>query len=339
RVGDTIIIRKAGDVIPEVVSAVMSLRPADSQAWIMPDRCPSCESPVVRDEDSVAYRCLSAECPAQQHERLAHWVSRGAMDIEGMGTKIIEKLVEADLLRDASGFYALTVDQLAELPTGEQKYARSLTPERREATGDYEREPVLLGETTASKLHTQIQASKSQPLSRVLFGLGIRNVGKTLAETICLVHPIIDSLQGATVEELCEIEGVGQVIADSIIQFFGTEQNHQLVRSLKAAGLVALNQTEESVAASARSTSNASQAKPLAGQTYVLTGGLESLTRSEAESQLKALGAKTSSSVSTKTSYVVAGTNAGSKLDKAIELGITVLDEEQLVRLLAESLG
>jgi DNA ligase (NAD+) len=319
RVGDTVIIRKAGDVIPEVLEPVLALRPDDSSSWQMPDRCPSCDSPVFRDLEGVAYRCLSADCPAQRQERLAHWVSRGAMDIDGMGSKIIEKLVEAGCLTDVADFYRLTVQQLAELPTGEQKYARSLTTKQRQLTDDYQKVPVLLGQTMAAKLFAQIEASKNQDFSRLLFGLGIRNVGKTVAETLCQTYKSIDALTAASEEELCSIEGVGPVIAESIIQFFATPDNRRLISELHAAGL---NMAE--------AVSEASEAKVLSGLTFVLTGSLEHFNRDAAEAQLKALGAKTASSVSAKTDYVVAGPGAGSKLAKALELGIAVLDETDL---------
>jgi DNA ligase (NAD+) len=331
RIGDTIIIRKAGDVIPEVLSAVAALRPARAEVWEMPARCPSCNSPVFRDTDGVAFRCVSAECPAQRLERLGHWVSRGALDIDGLGPKIIEKLVENGLLTDVAGFYRLSAAQLAALETGEEKYVRSMSPEKREQTGDYEKEPVLLGETVAAKIYEQIQLSRTRPFARVLFGLGIRNVGKTVAETICRQFPSIDVLLAATEEELTEIEGVGPVIARSVVEFFSTPDNTRLIGELKAAGL-ALEQQGGATAGMA-----GAEARPqsLAGLTFVLTGSLENHTRLEAEEVLRSYGAKASGSVSAKTSYVVAGPGAGSKLTKAQQLGIPILDEPALDHILA----
>jgi DNA ligase (NAD+) len=328
RIGDTIIIRKAGDVIPEVLGAVASLRPSSATLWDMPRTCPSCGSPVFREEDGVAYRCESAECPAQRLERLNHWVSRGALDIDGLGPKIIEKLVEKELLVDVAGFYRLTAEQLAVLETGEEKYVRALSPEKRVQTGDYEKEPVLLGETVARKLHEQIQASKTQSFARVLFGLGVRNVGKTVAESICQYFPTVDALAVATEEELTQIEGVGAVIARTVVQFFTTPDNRRLIDELRAAGL-SLEQRAGG-GGDARE-----QPQTLAGLTFVLTGSLERHTRDEAEEALRSFGAKASSSVSTKTSYVVAGPGAGSKLAKAQQLGISILDEVALDFILA----
>ncbi|MDR1713733.1 MAG: NAD-dependent DNA ligase LigA [Coriobacteriales bacterium] len=325
RVGDTIIIRKAGDVIPEVLGAVASLRPADAQEWQMPAHCPSCGSPVFRDEDGAAFRCDSAECPAQLLERLGHWVCRGAMDIDGLGPKVIEKLVEQGLLRDVAGFYNLSVEQLATLPTGEERYVRQMSPDKRELSGDYATEPVLLGALVAGKLHAQIDASRQQPFARVLFGLGIRNVGKTVAETLARQFPAIDALAAATEEQLCAIEGIGPVIARTLRQFFQTPDNLQLIEQLRAAGLQL-----EVTAAAAAARARAAKPQTLAGLTFVLTGALEEHTREEAEALLREYGARTSGAVSSKTSYVVAGPGAGSKLTKAKQLGIPVLDESQL---------
>jgi DNA ligase (NAD+) len=337
RVGDTIIIRKAGDVIPEVLGAVASLRPFGAAIWDMPQICPSCGSPVFRDADEVAYRCDSAECPAQQLERLTHWVSRGALDIDGLGPRIIEKLIEGGLVTDVAGFYRLTTEQLATLEMGEEKYVRSMSPEKREQTGDYEKEPVLLGETVAAKLHEQIQASKGQPFARVLFGLGVRNVGKTVAETVCKQFPSVDELAAATEDELTQIEGIGPVIARTVIQFFATPDNIRLIGELKAAGLSLERGAGGSGGVGGVGGVGGGEEKPqtLRGFTFVLTGALERHTRDEAEDLLRSFGAKASGSVSAKTSYVVAGPGAGSKLTKAQQLGIPVLDEAALDEILA----
>ncbi|MCL1847700.1 MAG: NAD-dependent DNA ligase LigA [Coriobacteriia bacterium] len=333
RVGDTIIIRKAGDVIPEVLGAVASLRPPHTVAWDMPTRCPSCGSPVHQEAGGVAYRCDSAECPAQRLERLSHWVSRGALDIDGLGPKIIEKLVESGLVSDFAGFYRLSVDTLANLETGEEKFVRSLSREKREQTGDYEKEPVLLGETVARKLYDQILTSREQPFARVLFGLGVHNVGKTVAETICRHFPSVEELMAATQDELTQIEGVGPVIAQTVVQFFATPDNQRLVAELKAAGLTL---AQKGGAGGGGSGSGAeAREQTLSGLTFVLTGTLVNHTRDEAEELLRALGAKASGSVSAKTSYVVAGPGAGAKLTKAQQLGVPVLDEAALDQILA----
>ncbi len=331
RIGDTIIIRKAGDVIPEVLKAVQSLRPGDTEVWQMPTNCPSCGSHVFKDEDGVAYRCVSSECPAQRLERLGHWVSRTAMDIDGLGAKIIEKLVANNLVVDVASFYNLTIDQLATLETGEEKYVRSLSAEKRALTGDYEKEPALLGTLMATKIHEQIQESKNRPPARVLFGLGIRNVGKTVAETLVRQFRTIDALRNATEEELTLIEGIGPVIAKTIRHFFDTSDNIRLIEELREAGLD-LGKTSGD---GSQDDTYQDLPQTLAGLTFVLTGSLENHTRDEAEEVLRSYGAKASGSVSSKTSYVVAGPGAGSKLAKAQQLGIKILDEDALDKILA----
>ncbi|MDR3307620.1 MAG: NAD-dependent DNA ligase LigA, partial [Coriobacteriales bacterium] len=170
RVGDTIVVRKAGDVIPEVLAPVAALRPGSAAPWAMPRECPSCGSTAYRDEDGVAWRCVSAECPAQRLERLSHWVSRGALDIDGLGEKLIEKMVEAGLVADVADFYRLTMEDIAQVETGETKFVRALSPQKREETGDYEKEPALVGPVVAQKIHAQIQESKTRSFARVLFG-------------------------------------------------------------------------------------------------------------------------------------------------------------------------
>jgi DNA ligase (NAD+) len=325
RVGDTIIVRKAGDVIPEVLGAVERLRPNGAAAWEMPHECPSCGSAVFRDEDGAAWRCPSAECPAQRLERLGHWASRGAMDIDGLGERIIQLLVDAGKVVDVADLYRLGVGDVASLETGEEKYVHALSPERRKLLDDYEKEPVLVGQTIALKIVDAIAASRQRPFARVLFALGIRNVGKQVAEVLANRWPSAEALMQASAEDLCEADGIGPVIAHSVIEFFATPQNLQLVERLRTAGLqlasVALDAAEKP--------------QSLAGLTFVLTGTLEHGPRDGAEAQLRAWGAKTAGSVSSKTSYVVAGPGAGSKLAKAQQLGIPVLDEAALLRVIA----
>jgi len=329
RIGDTVIVRKAGDVIPEVLGSVLSLRPSNTKPWDMPTTCPSCGSEIARDTDSVAFRCINTECPAQLLERLSHWVSRGALDIDGLGEKLIEKMVDASLVRDVADFYHLDEATIAALETGEMKYVRPLSPEQREKTGDYEKEPVVVGAVIAKKLVAQIQESTRQPFARVLFGLGIRNVGKQVAELITARYPSANALMTAPEDKLQNLDGVGAIIATSIVDFFKAPQNLKLIEKLRAAGL----QLELSDEAAAE---QAAAAKPqtLAGLTFVLTGSLEVHSREEAEALLRARGAKTSGSVSAKTSYVVAGPKAGSKLTKAQSLGIPILDEEALLAII-----
>lgn len=305
RIGDTIIIHKAGDVIPEVVGAVMDLRPPDAQVPPVPSVCPSCGSPVFRD--GAFLRCDSTECPAQLQTRLEHWVSRGAMDIDGLGTKIIENLIATGLLKDVVDFYKLDVDTLADVATGEEKKDGS---------------PRVFGQKNAAKAIEQIEASKQRPFENLLFAIGIRNIGKTTAEALAKAFKTMDALMDASEPQLCQVDGIGEVVAEGIREFFDTQDNRDLIERLREVGLqMAIDESD---------------AKPqtLAGLTFVLTGSLERYDRTTAEELLREYGAKTSGSVSKKTSYVVAGPGAGSKLRKAEELGIPVLDEDALVRII-----
>ena len=316
RVGDTVIVHKAGDVIPAVVGPVLSKRPADSVPFEMPEFCPSCGSPVVHEEGEVAYRCISIDCPAQSLERLEHWQSRKAMDIDGMGPEMIGRLVEAGLLRDVADIYGLTVDQVASLPTGRVYKTR--------AKGHEAGDPIPTGWRTAEKLVAQIEASKTRPLSRVLFGLGIVHVGASVAEALAAAFPSVELLRAATEEELAQVDGVGPVVASSVAEFFSIPENLEVLARLGAAGVT---MADAAPAAPERP-------QTLAGLTFVLTGSLSGMTRDEAGAALKALGAKVSGSVSKKTSYVVAGEAAGSKLAKAESLGVPVLDPAALEQIL-----
>ncbi len=308
RIGDTVIVRKAGDVIPEVLGPVLSLRPEGAEPWEMPTVCPSCGSPLVREEGEAAYRCISIDCPAQSLERLRHWASRGAMDIEGMGEEIISRLIESGRITDVADYYSLDEVELALLDMGRV---------------NKDGEPIRLGSTVAAKLVAAIEASKSRSFARVLFGLGIRHVGKTTAEFIVGAYPTIDALEQANEEDLAAIDGVGPVIAKSIWTFLRTPDNLAVIERLRKAGV---NLEEHAVAGE-------ELPQTLAGLTFVLTGSLvkSGMTRDEAGAALKARGAKVSGSVSKKTSYVVAGEAAGSKYDKAVSLGVPVLTEDDLL--------
>ena len=312
RVGDTVIVRKAGDVIPEVLGPVLSLRSPEARIWEMPSVCPSCGSPVVRDPGEVAFRCISIDCPAQALERLLHWASRGALDIDGMGEEIVSRLVESGRVADVADYYSLSEEELASLDMGRVK-----------ADG----EPVRLGHTVAKKLVAAIEASKGRPFARVLFGLGIRHVGKTTAEAIAAAYPSMDALAAAGEDELAGIYGVGPKVAHGMWLFFRTPDNVSVIERLRAAGVT---MADEAVVPGEE------VPQVLAGLTFVLTGTLthSGMTRDEAGTRLKAMGAKVSGSVSKKTSFVVAGENAGSKYDKAQALGVPVLDEAQLLNLL-----
>lgn len=311
RVGDTVVVHKAGDVIPEVVGPVLKLRPANAVPFSMPLTCPSCGSPVVHEEGEVAYRCVSIDCPAQAQERLLHWVSRPVMDIELLGEKLVGALIDAGLVRDVADFYSLDVGTVAALPTGRFYATRGKGHE----AGD----PIPVGLTTAEKVVANIQASRARPFPRVLFGLGIRHVGKTVAESVAAAFGSIEALAAAAPEDIAAVNGVGPQIAASIWEFLRVPDNIAVIERLRAAGIALEGEATAPV-----------RPQTLAGLTFVLTGTLERWTRDEAAEELKALGAKVSGSVSKKTSYVVAGEAAGSKLDKARSLGVPVLDEGQL---------
>ena len=314
RIGDTVIVRKAGDVIPEVLGPILSLRPEGVPQWTMPKTCPSCGSPIVREKGEAAYRCVSIDCPAQAHERLTHWASRGALDIEGMGDEITSRLIESGKLTDVADFYDLTQEDLEHLNTG-----RTTT----------KGEAIELGPVVASKLVAAINESKKRSLSRVLFGLGIRHVGKTMAEAITKVYPSMDSLRQAKVEDLAAIDGVGAIIAQSICDFFATEDNVKVIERLAAAGVTMVEEAKGST-----------KPQTLAGMTFVLTGTLveSGMTRTEAGNRLKEFGAKVSGSVSKKTSYVVCGEAAGSKRTKAESLGVPILTEQDFLKLIETGL-
>ena len=332
RVGDTIIVHKAGDVIPEVVGPVLDKRPADAVEWDMPEACPACGSPVVHEGDEVAYRCVSLDCPAQLKERLIHWVSRGCMDVDGLGDELIDKMIEAGLLRDVADFYTLDADSIAALDTG-RTYAKD-DKKRGVAAGD----PIKVGHTIAGKVMDELVRSKAQPLSRVLFALGIRHVGKSVAEVLAQRFLTIDALAAASEEDIAACEGIGPKIAASVREFLSVPENLEVLQRLREAGLALEENLGAAVAQAAQETgvdANLAAGQPLDGLTFVLTGTLVNRTRDEAGAALKLLGAKVSGSVSKKTSYLVAGPKAGSKLTKAESLGVPVLDEEALERILA----
>ncbi len=356
REGDTIIVHKAGDVIPEVVGPVLDKRPADSVDWHMPEVCPVCGSPVVHEDGEVAYRCVSIDCPAQLKERLLHWVSRGCMDVDGLGDEIVDKMIAAGLIHDVADFYQLTVDDIAGLDTGrvyaitqkghkkgDIQYDKNGSP-RLEKDGSYKRykteqvactagDPILVGNKIASKVISELNKSKTLPLSRVLFALGIRLVGKSVAELLARRYLTIDALILATDEDMANIEGVGPEIARSVRGFLSVKDNLDVLERLRLCGF----SLEENLMSEMQSksgqmgiSSELASSQPLKDMTFVLTGTLEKRSRSEAGDALKLLGAKVTGSVSKKTSYVVAGANAGSKLTKAQALGVPVLDEDQL---------
>ena len=316
RAGDTIIVHKAGDVIPEVVGPVLNLRPADAVEFQMPATCPSCGSPVIQEEGEVAFRCVSIDCPAQAVERLIHWGSRKAMDIDGLGDELINRMVEEGVLSDVADFYdKLTEEVLSSMPTG-RVYD---TDTADHLSGD----SIPVGHTIAKKVMAQVEESKTRGLGRVLFGIGMRHVGANVAELLAQEFGSIQALATAPVEKIAEIPGIGPKIAESVHEFFSIPENVAVVERLRQAGVVLEEEKSEN-----------ELPQTLAGLTFVLTGTLEHFTRDEAGAQLKAMGAKVSGSVSKKTSFVVAGEAAGSKLTKAESLGVPVLDEAALQQIL-----
>ena len=292
RIGDTVIVQKAGEIIPEIVSVVKEKRPAGTVPYHLPEVCPVCGAPVVRDEDGAHIRCTGAECPAQLLRNLTHFASRDAMDIEGLGPAVIEALVGAGLVKTPADLYRLDAEQVAALDR--------------------------MGQKSAQNLLAAVERSKANDLSRLLCALGIRQVGTKAAKVLAAKFGSLDRLAGASAEELTAIDDVGAITAQYLTEWFAAPQSQHLIASLKAAGV-----NMESTAAPA--------GERLAGLTFVLTGELSSCSRKEAGERLEALGAKVSGSVSKKTSFVVAGEAAGSKLRKAQELGVPVLDEEQFL--------
>ncbi len=302
RVGDTVTIEKAGEVIPAVVGVVLTKRTGNEVQFVFPSTCPECGSKVARTEGAageggVVWRCVNPDCPAQIRGRIEHWCARGAMDIEGGGEVLVGQLVKNGLVQDVADLYKLTLDELMNL-------------ER-------------MGEKSAQNFLDGIQASKSRDLWRLLFGLGILHVGAGVAKALGKAFATLDDLFAASLPQLVETEDVGEVIAQSIVQWHGDARNRKLIERLRKAGLNFKSSLYNPAAA----------AGAFAGKTFVLTGTLPTLKREEAAAKIEALGGKVSGSVSKKTDYVVAGEEAGSKLDKAQKLGIKIIDEAELLRM------
>jgi DNA ligase (NAD+) len=301
RVGDTVIVRRAGDVIPEVVKVILERRPPATPAYEMPTQCPICGSKVIRPEGEAISRCVGGLfCSAQRKGAILHFASRRAMDIEGLGDKLVDQLVDKELVRSPADLYALAVDTLADL-------------ER-------------MGQKSATKLLAALERSKSTTLERFLYALGIREVGEATAQVLSRHFGSLEALLAADEEQLQQAPDIGPVAAAHIRAFFQEAHNMAIIQRLRVAGIHW--PAVRAATASERS---------LEGKTFVLTGALTSMTREEAKARLQALGAKVSESVSKKTTYVVAGTDPGSKLVKARELGVAVLDEEKLLALLEKS--
>lgn len=297
RVGDTVSVRKAGEIIPEIIGVALDKRPADAQPYEMPKFCPVCGAPVFEDEEEAAIRCTGAACPAQLLRNLMHFASRDAMDIDGCGEGNLQKLIDAGLVKSAADLYDLTVEQL--LPLGKKV------------------------DTWANNLLRGIEASKTRDLSRLLFAFGIRHVGQKAGKILSNHFGSLDALLAASVEEMTEIRDIGQTTAESIAAWRALDQSKELIEKLRAAGV---NFVGEKTAKS----------DLLAGKTIVATGSLTLYTRKEINDLIESLGGKATGSVSKKTSYVVAGENAGSKLQKAAELGIPVLTEEEFKNMIQQ---
>lgn len=290
RIGDTVRIRKAGEIIPEILGVDLSKRPENTKPYFLPDRCPVCGAEVVRDEDGAFLRCTGAECPAQLSRNIAHFVSRDAMDIDGLGSAIVESLISQKLIKSPADIYYLTLEEISGLWKS--------------------------GTTAAKKLLAAIEASKQQDLSRLIYALGIRQVGVKTGKSLAAAFGSMDALIEASLEALTAVPDIGEITAQSIYEWFRQDQSQHLIRRLREAGL---NFESKRVITDTR----------LAGKTVVLTGTLSRFTREEATEKIELLGGKASGSVSRKTSFVVAGENAGSKERKARELGIPVLTEDE----------
>ena len=303
RVGDTVVVERAGDVIPQVVGPVLAQRTGQEQVFRMPERCPECDTPVVKAEDDAMHRCPNSSCPAQFFELLKHFVGKNAADIDGLGERWCGILIEKGMVSDVAGLYGLEKDKLLELDR--------------------------MGDKLATRILANIEASKTRPLPRMLFALGITHVGAEVADLLAQNYLGIRELANASEEDLTAIEGIGPKIAESIIAWFQAPENQEVVEKLLAAG-VKLEQDFLPIATAA----TPSEDSPFGGLTFVVTGTLSAFSRKDAEARIKELGGKVTSSVTKKTSYVVVGESPGSKVATAERLGIPTLDEDAFLRLL-----
>jgi DNA ligase (NAD+) len=308
REGDTVVIEKAGDVIPRVVAPILTLRPADAVPWVMPTVCRACGSQLVRDEDEVVWRCDNTSCPARLRRSLEHFASRSAMNIEGLGESLVEQLIEQGLVRDFADLYHLDALQLENLVVAPRE------PKSERAV------PRKLGKV-GRNVFAEIERSKSNDLSRLVYALGIRHVGEKAAATLSRHLRTMEAIIGSPVEALQTIPDVGPVVAASVRSFGNEPRNRAVIDKLAAAGVNMASQQPPV---------DEGAPGPLAGKTFVLTGTLPTMTREEASAAIEQRGGKVSGSVSKKTSYLVAGDEAGSKLEKARTLGIPILTEEDL---------
>ena len=302
RIGDTVIVQKGGDVIPKVARVVLEARPSGTEPYHLPEACPSCDAGLVREAGEVATRCPNLVCPTQVRGRIGHYCSRGAMDIEGMGPALIDQLVRESLVAEPADLYGLAAEQLARL-------------ER-------------MGEKSAVNVLASIAESRERSLDRLIFGLGVRHVGANVARVLARAFGSLDALATAPPEALEEVPEVGPVIAESLRAFLSEPRNQRAIERLREAGV---DPHEEGI--------REAQAQPLEGQTVVLTGALSGLTREEAADAARRLGGRVASSISRRTDLVIAGANPGSKLARASELGVRVMEEPEFLALLRESGG
>jgi len=306
KIGDTVVVRKAGDIIPEIVRVLPELRPKSAKPFTMPKECPECGSRLVRPEGEAATRCVNVSCPAILRGSLVHWASRDAMDINGLGEKMVESLVSNQLVKSVADLYDLTVEPLTQL-------------ER-------------VGEPLATALVNAIAQSKEQPWPRVLYGLGIRYVGKVNAEALADSFPAVEQLANASVKDLQAVEGIGEEIARSVYQWFRIEANQALVQQLQTAGLNFSQETLQET--SSPDTSQEATGKPFEGKKFVLTGKLESFSRTEAQRLIEQAGGKVTASVSSKTDYLLVGDKGGSKQKKAESLNVPQINEAEFKEML-----
>ncbi|MGB7874155.1 MAG: helix-hairpin-helix domain-containing protein, partial [Anaerolineales bacterium] len=304
RVGDRVLVKRAGEVIPYVIGPVVDARTEDEKPYVPPTTCPACGEPVEHFEGEVAWYCVNAACPEQLIRNVEHFVSRGAMDIVGLGIKIVEKLIETGKVKDVADIFTLTREDILEAVTKKDRKTKADPPGK-----------------IAENLLESIETSKSRPLNRLLSALGIRGVGEVMATDLARHYPDLEALSKATVEELQEIEGVGPNIAEAIVNWFARPANQNLLKKLKAAGVWPVAQV-----------SMTSDQAPgsLADLTFVVTGTLASFTRQEIKKFIQSNAGKVVGSVSRNTDYLVVGENPGSKLDKANELGVKIINEDEL---------
>jgi DNA ligase (NAD+) len=297
RIGDFVQVERGGDVIPKIVEVLLDRRPAETREIRFPTHCPACNSEVVRSEGEVDYRCVNANCPARLREELLHFASRGVMAIDGLGEAVVAQLLDRGLVKSIADLYRLDVAAFESLDR--------------------------IGRKTADTLVSEIQGSKQRPLERVLLGLGVRFVGERTAQLLASNFGSMDAVMNASAEELERVHEIGPSVAAAVREFFDEEKNRALVEELRAAGLTFTADRKQ-------------KSSKLSGMTFVLTGALPHLSREEAKEKIEAAGGRVSGSVSKKTSYVVAGDDAGSKLDKARALGVKVLDEAGLLEMVTQ---